>query len=616
MNRVLEPTTTDKRKKEIAKTKLLNKQFLFTGDNRDFFIKYEDKLIPIAGHLKQFVLEAGSNLEIVFEETDTEKRHPVLRLKDDIGIDTWTLAKWYEKREFADQVGISSTIYFVIQDKQNIYLKSSLSDISKSFLYMGIPNTGNLEEDVTGNQWYEMSLDDFREITGIPYNTGSNLDDFGEGSYVYWDIYINAAETAFSVDRVFVTHQKVDTEDEIVSEGRVFCHDPWWMTPNDKHTVDVSDGFTLPTKIFNSESANEPFTKGEQIEICSVYKTVPGGVVKSEIIKNPYPRFKGMVKLGEVENTTFFPLIPEGTDKALVGGQFLIKTTRNGKTQNSVYAATVTNSNNQSIFGSDARGVKMFVSKVESSLGNYFGLKTAKELTPVYETEVVEGGEEGLSKEIYFVIQDHHNIYFESDNGRAAFTFIDMPISSNEDNNEYGCHMYELSLGDFRRITGIPLDTGSDLDDYPNTGYVYFDIWINANDYFSIDRAFITHTKANTEQEMVSDGKIWVHNPWWMTPYDESKVDVGDGFIFLDNIFDDSANNAHFERGEKIKIMDVYMTIPGHTTTIVNTTYKNLPPEKMEVWFNGWDTRSSSQKTNLKSISEDSITSFSVLSRD
>ena len=610
MNRVLTPF--GKRKNYLP----LSRELFWEKEENALYLWYLDHWVLIAGDPKQFILEAGSNLEIVFEESDTKKEHPILRLKDDIDIDTWTLGKWYEKKEYADEVGISSVISFIIDNKQTVSIKSSLGgENSATFRYMGIPNTGNLNEGDIGNQWYEMSLDTFREITGIPYETGSSLDDFGKGSYIYWDIYINAAETSFSVDRVFVTHQQSTTEDEIVSEGLVFCHDPWWMTPNDKHTVDVSNGFTLPTKIFNSETGNEPFTKGEEIEICSVYKTIPGGVISSKIIKNPYPRFKGMVKLGEVENTTFFPLIKEGIKTASVGGQFLIKTTRNGTTRNSVYMATVTNTTNQSIFGSDPNGIKMFVSKVSTAAGNYFGLKTAKELTPIYETEIIEGGEEGLSKEIFFVIQDHHNIYFESDNGRAAFTFMDMPISSNADNTEYGCHMYELSLGDFRRITGIPLNTGSDLDDFPNTGYVYFDIWINDADYFSIDRAFITHTKATTEAEIVSDGKIWVHNPWWMTPYDESTIDVGDGFIFLDNIFDDSANNSHFTRGEQIKIMDVYMTIPGHTTTIVNTSYQNLPPEKMEVWFNGWDTRSLAQKTNL-TIAEDDILSFSILSRD
>lgn len=93
MNRILEPTTIHERKNEICDTKLLNRQFLFTKDNEDFYIKYDDHPIPIGGKVKQNYLEAGDNIEIIRDES-TEHDHPeILRLLDDIYINTCELGK-------------------------------------------------------------------------------------------------------------------------------------------------------------------------------------------------------------------------------------------------------------------------------------------------------------------------------------------------------------------------------------------------------------------------------------------------------------------------------------------------------------------------------------------
>ena len=64
MNRVLEPTTTEL-KKEIVNGQLLNRQFLFTKDDENLYIKYNDKLIPIGGTCKQNYLAPGDNIEII-----------------------------------------------------------------------------------------------------------------------------------------------------------------------------------------------------------------------------------------------------------------------------------------------------------------------------------------------------------------------------------------------------------------------------------------------------------------------------------------------------------------------------------------------------------------------
>lgn len=93
MNRVLEPTTTDA-KKEVANKDLLNRQFLFTKDKEDFYIKYNDKLVPIGGRYKQNYLNAGDNIEIIRDTSKEQNQPEVVRLLDDIDINTCELGKF------------------------------------------------------------------------------------------------------------------------------------------------------------------------------------------------------------------------------------------------------------------------------------------------------------------------------------------------------------------------------------------------------------------------------------------------------------------------------------------------------------------------------------------
>ena len=93
MNRVLTPTTVEKRKEEICDEQLLNRQLLFTKDKENLYIKYEDRLIPIGGRFKQNFLEAGDNIEIIRDEDNLENNTPeIVRLLDDIDINTCTLS--------------------------------------------------------------------------------------------------------------------------------------------------------------------------------------------------------------------------------------------------------------------------------------------------------------------------------------------------------------------------------------------------------------------------------------------------------------------------------------------------------------------------------------------
>lgn len=94
MNRVLEPTTTDAKKEEVANKNLLNRQFLFTKDKEDFYIKYDDKLVPIGGRYKQNYLNAGDNIEIIRDTSEEQNQPEVIRLLDDIDINTCELGKF------------------------------------------------------------------------------------------------------------------------------------------------------------------------------------------------------------------------------------------------------------------------------------------------------------------------------------------------------------------------------------------------------------------------------------------------------------------------------------------------------------------------------------------
>lgn len=92
MNRILEPTTIEGNKEHVKDNQLLNRQFLFTKDGENFYIKYENKLIPIGGNIKQDLIKAGDNIEILRVE-DPESLDPdIIRLLDDIDINTCTLS--------------------------------------------------------------------------------------------------------------------------------------------------------------------------------------------------------------------------------------------------------------------------------------------------------------------------------------------------------------------------------------------------------------------------------------------------------------------------------------------------------------------------------------------
>lgn len=85
-------STSSKEKLNIAKDAILNQVLLYEKDSETLYIKFNDKLIPLGGSIKQDTLEAGDNIEFIDDEDNTNDQPVVVRLKDDIDINTCTLS--------------------------------------------------------------------------------------------------------------------------------------------------------------------------------------------------------------------------------------------------------------------------------------------------------------------------------------------------------------------------------------------------------------------------------------------------------------------------------------------------------------------------------------------
>lgn len=91
MNHILTGTSSEE-KLEIAKDSILNRSLLYEKDNENLYIKYNDELIPLGGSVKQDTLTAGDNIEFIDDGDNTNDQPVIVRLKDDIDINTCTLS--------------------------------------------------------------------------------------------------------------------------------------------------------------------------------------------------------------------------------------------------------------------------------------------------------------------------------------------------------------------------------------------------------------------------------------------------------------------------------------------------------------------------------------------
>lgn len=128
MNRVLEPTTIELKKDEISKTQLLDRQFLFTKDADILYIKYNDKLIPLGGSIKQNRLEAGDNIEIIREDSEGNDVFPEeVRLLDNIDINTAELGKSSDTLRWKGTVKLGELV-----DYQQLFPITKYTDVGES----------------------------------------------------------------------------------------------------------------------------------------------------------------------------------------------------------------------------------------------------------------------------------------------------------------------------------------------------------------------------------------------------------------------------------------------------------------------------------------------------
>lgn len=370
----------------------LERELFWDTEEQNLYIWHGQRWVLMAGDAKSKPVEFGTNLELIFpEEGDTKHERPYLKTWDHLKLNTMTLSKYHIETEYADDYGVTASISLVIEDKQHIYFKSN--DKMEMLRYTGIFSTGNVNWNDTGNQWYEISMKDFRKITGIPSHTGTTLDLYDDSCWMYFDIYLKEEASHFSIDRIFIAPKKATTDDEVVVGGKIYCHNPYWLTPNDKSKRDVSDGFEFLDTVFRDDSQNLPYKPGEEIPIMSVYKTVPGGVVSKKITRNTYyPQWKGMRKLGEIEESSFFPVISYNrASDEIVGGKFLLRITRQKDIEYAIYTATFCSDGFTSIAGSDTKNSKSEVCYYEFWDGSkLIGFKTLPDVEEIIEYENVE----------------------------------------------------------------------------------------------------------------------------------------------------------------------------------------------------------------------------------
>lgn len=324
-------------------------------------------------------------------------------------------------------------------------------------------------------------------------------------------------------------------------------------------------------------------------------------------------RWKGMVKIGEIENSTVFPLINYSEySPYLIGGKFLLKIFRENKIEYGIYHATACASGEGSTFGSDSENVKCTLNIITfKDNSKVIGFRTFNKLEKVYTTQTVTTDEYGLSSEVYLILNAATNIQIQSNKGKVAFTLLDWTNTGNISTSN-GNRWYEVPMGDFRTVTGIPTYTGTNLDKFDDNSYMYWDIY-STSTQFSIDRVFITKQKSNNEDEAVSEGRIFCHNPSWLTPNDKHTIDCSDGFTLFDNIFTSTSSNNDYTAGVPIEIATVYLAIPSTTTEVTTYTTKYMPPSKIEVWFNGFDSRT---EDLIPSFESKEISSSVIIGRD
>lgn len=316
-------------------------------------------------------------------------------------------------------------------------------------------------------------------------------------------------------------------------------------------------------------------------------------------------------KLGEWENQSFLPIFKYNKDHpAFIGGKIFTKTTRQGKITLGEYSTTV-QPGLCSISGGDESGVKFSVAEAVIKGIKHYGFKTYDEKTTGEKQITINGGENGILVSMYFISPERDVIKLKTDLGTLDFELTDIYCSGSGEPNEWS-KWWRVNLGDFRKAANINDNTGSGLDRSPDSKYLYFDMWWNWETLMmSIDKLYIADKNVSTEEEIEAGVLVWNHRKVG----DTNAID--DSFELVGDIWRSDTDNIPFTLNQEFLFASVYRAVAGHTTTMwVKDDSVFVPPEKVEIWFDGWKdipeevlpeiNYTSEDIDYIKSISEDS----------
>lgn len=316
-------------------------------------------------------------------------------------------------------------------------------------------------------------------------------------------------------------------------------------------------------------------------------------------------------KLGEWENQNFLPVFKYDKDHpAFLGGKIFTKTTRQGKTFLGEYIATV-QSGVCNISGGDESRIKFEVAEGTIKGKKHFGFKTYDKETIGRRLVTVNGGENGILVPMYLISTKKNGVKFKTDLGTLDFELTNIHCTGSGVENNYS-KWWRVKLGDFRNIANINNNTGSGLDRSPDSKYMYFDMWWNWEEStMSIDKLYIADEDVTTEEEIEAGVLVWDHHKVGATDA------IDDSFEFIGDIWRSDTDNIPFTLNQEFLFASVYRAVAGHTATMwVTDNSVFVPPEKVEIWFDGWkdipeealpETDYTSEDIGyIKSISEDS----------
>ena len=316
-------------------------------------------------------------------------------------------------------------------------------------------------------------------------------------------------------------------------------------------------------------------------------------------------------KLGEWENQSFLPIFKYNKDHpAFIGGKIFTKTTRQGKTTFGEYSTTV-QPGLCNISGGDESGVKFSVAEAVIKGIKHYGFKTYDDKTTGEKQIIINGGENGILVSMYFISPERNVIKLKTDLGTLDFELTNIYCSGSGEPNDWS-KWWRVNLGDFRKAANINDDTGSGLDRSPDSKYLYFDMWWNWETLMmSVDKLYIADENVSTEEEIEAGVLVWNHRKVG----DTNAID--DSFELVGDIWRSDTDNIPFTLNQEFLFASVYRAVAGHTTTMwVKDDSVFVPPEKVEIWFDGWkdipeevlpETNYTSEDIDyIKSISEDS----------